>query len=131
AADLWQRALAENPNDADAHHGLGLIMVMRGDARRGIDHFREALRIDPNRPDTLSSLAWTLATHPNPAFQNGSEAVKLARRAVELKKDRDPFLLDILAAALARDRDFDEAARVAKEAADLADQQSKHDLAAS
>jgi tetratricopeptide (TPR) repeat protein len=130
AIPLWEKALRMDPTLSDAHHAMGMALLMQGENQNGFSHLRAALGIDPHRADTLSALAWAMATHPNPAYQDGVEAERLARRAIELSKSPDPHLLDTLAAALARQRKFDEAANVAQQAADLAQRQGADDLAA-
>ena len=49
----------------------------------------------------MNNLAWLLATAEQAQFRNAAKAVELARRACELTKYRQPFLLDTLAAAYA------------------------------
>ena len=50
-----------------------------------------------------------MATDPDPSVRNGSEAVRLAERAVQLTGAREPTLLDTLAAAYAEAGRFQEA----------------------
>jgi hypothetical protein len=57
-----------------------------------------------------------LATHPEPSLRNGPEAVALAKRAIKLSGDRDPYLLDTLAAAYAESGRYDDATAAAERA---------------
>jgi tetratricopeptide (TPR) repeat protein len=57
-----------------------------------------------------------LATCPEPDLRDGPRAVALARRAAELTHNQDANVLDTLAAALAEDGRFDEAAEIERRA---------------
>ena len=46
-----ERALALNPNDADAIGIMGFLMTCLGRAEDGIQHFRTAKRLNPYQPD--------------------------------------------------------------------------------
>jgi len=78
--------------------------------------------LQPNEVSTLQQMAWVLATFPDPSIRNGSEALALARRAVQLTKGKDPVILDTLAAAYAETSSFAEAVQTARTALDLASQ---------
>jgi tetratricopeptide (TPR) repeat protein len=131
AIALWRRAIAIEPGYADAHLGLGNALLMRGQTQEGLAHLQKVLQLDPNRVDALNSLAWTLATHPNRAYQDGPKAVGLAERAVELTSSNDPLPLDTLAASYARVGDFAKAVQTAEKAIAAARKLNKPDLARS
>ena len=59
------------------------------------------IHIRPNDVALLNDTAWILATSTESALRKGAKAVKLAQRAVELSGNREPSLLDTLAAAYA------------------------------
>jgi tetratricopeptide (TPR) repeat protein len=40
-------ALARNPDDATTHANQGWTLLEKGDSRKALEHFREALRLDP------------------------------------------------------------------------------------
>ncbi len=46
-----QRAVALNPNDANAIVGCGRLLARRGRPEEGIDRIREAMRLNPYHPD--------------------------------------------------------------------------------
>ena len=79
-------------------------------------NFKEALRLEPDSPSCLDALARLYATCPIAAFRNGAEAVRLAERACELTKRKNPGMLDTLAAAYAEAGRFADAVKTAKEA---------------
>jgi protein O-mannosyl-transferase len=83
--------------------------------------YQAALKVPPDQVGILNNLAWLLATCPDAAFRNGSEAVRLATRACELTKHAQPLLIGTLAAAQAEAGDFHAAIATAEQAAALAD----------
>ena len=47
----YQRAIALNPNDANAVGGSGNLLAYRGHLEEGIDRIREAMRLNPYHPE--------------------------------------------------------------------------------
>lgn len=117
----YEIALANNPKYADAHNNLGIALVTRGDFASAIEHFRAACKFKPDYLAALNGLAWLLATHPNPKFRDGSEAVRLASHAVKLTNGKDAGVLETLAAAYAESGDFTNALKSAQSALGNAD----------
>jgi len=78
------------------------------------------LRLQPDSVDVLANLAWLRATQADAHFRNGPEALKLARRAVELTGGKDIGCLEALAAACAETGSFAEAQEAAEKARGLA-----------
>jgi hypothetical protein len=68
----------------------------------------------------LIALGWVLSSHADASIRQPEEALRLARRAVELSETTDPRPLDVVAAALASVGRFDNATTMATTAADLA-----------
>ncbi|MDB6075539.1 MAG: Sel1 domain protein repeat-containing protein [Verrucomicrobiaceae bacterium] len=72
---------------------------------------RAAMREDD--PWASNDLAWFLSTCPDKAFQNGKEAVSIAKRAIRVLQDEKGEqrheMVDTMAAALARNGQFTEA----------------------
>jgi len=68
-----------------------------------------------NSPSFLQELAWSLATNRNSQARDGSKAVELAQRAIDLSEPNAATLM-ILAAALAENKDFREAGATVKQA---------------
>ncbi len=123
----FRKALEIQPNFAAVQYLLGDALAGRGEADEAIAHFRKALEMQPNNAAALNDMAWLRATYPNPKFRDGTEAVALARRAVELTPDR-PDPLDTLAAAYAEAGRFAEAVQAERKALDLAARQNKQAL---
>jgi hypothetical protein len=69
--------------------------------------------------DACNSLAWLLATCPDPAFRNGPKAVELAQTADRLSGGKNPVAVATLAAAYAATGRPADAANAAQRALDL------------
>lgn len=123
-------ALRLKPDWAEANGNLGSAQLAQGRVAQALAHFREALRVKPDSSAALNNLAWVLATYHDDNFRNGEESLALAERAAELSQHREPSLLDTLAAALAENRRFDEAVKMAEQAHTLAISLGDSELAA-
>jgi superkiller protein 3 len=124
-----QKALEIKPNYVEALYSLGVTFYLRGGIAEALVHWRRGLSLEPNNPPLLNQIAWVLATCSEASVRNGSEAVKLAERAVRLSGGREPAILDALAAAYAELGRFPESLQTARRALFLAIQQNKQPLA--
>lgn len=93
-----------------------------GDHARRRDDMEQAVRLAPDWPEAGNSLAWLLATCPEPRWRDGPRAAEIARRAARSLPETPPELLDTLAAALAECGDFDQARDYQRQAIDLMDE---------
>jgi tetratricopeptide (TPR) repeat protein len=98
----------------------GWLLQERGEYSGAVIDLRAALQKDSEDAEALNTLAWVLATCPDAAVRDGSEAVALARRACELTNWSWEPGLDTLAAALAEAGDFAGAVEIAGKAVALA-----------
>jgi type IV pilus assembly protein PilF len=57
AKEKLERSLKQNPKDADVHTSLGLLYDRVGDPKLADKHFREALRLAPDKPDISNNYA--------------------------------------------------------------------------
>jgi tetratricopeptide (TPR) repeat protein len=130
ALDHYRRAVWAEPGSAAVQFNLAAAMEQRGEYVMAIAHYRLAVGCPGAAPDAFRKLAWLLAVAPQPELRNGSQAVELAQRALQLLGERDARCLDVLAAALAEAGNFDQAGRVAQEAVQLAAIRGDNDLAA-
>ena len=122
--------LRRKPDDADAHNRLGEILARQGKAKEALQSYEAALRLQPDLPDALRNQAWILATCPDPQFRNGGEALRLARRALELTSAANIHALDALAAAYAETGQFSPAVDSAEKALALARASNQAETAA-
>ncbi|MEI6537802.1 MAG: hypothetical protein WCN98_20840, partial [Verrucomicrobiaceae bacterium] len=108
------------PDRAAVHNHAGSVLLRMGRMESAKIHFEKALAADPPEPETLNSLAWILATSPDPYMRNGPRAMMLARKAGSQLENRNPEMLKTLAAALAECSRFSEAAQTAGVALEMA-----------
>lgn len=125
----WRSALQLDPKYAEAHDRLGDALDAQGRTAEALAHWRESIDVQPNDAQTLRRAAWALATSPDAAIRNGTEALALAVRAVELSSGEDARLLDTLAAAYAEKGQFADAALTARRAQARAAQEGQSALA--
>ena len=112
--------LNKDPEIREGHSMLGLLLDVAGMRSEAMRTFSAGLERDPNNLKILRELAWIKATSKDAQWRNGAEAVQLAKRVVEWAP-RDPDFLQVLAAAYAENRQFDDAVQSARRALRLAD----------
>ena len=57
AREKLERALEQNPKDPNVHTSLGLLYDRTGEPKLADKHFREALRLAPDKPDLSNNYA--------------------------------------------------------------------------
>jgi type IV pilus assembly protein PilF len=57
AREKLERSVKQNPKDPDVHTSLGLPYDRTGEAKLADKHFREALRLAPDKPDLINNYA--------------------------------------------------------------------------
>jgi len=119
AVQCLERAIALAPDRAEPHYQLGFLAGLRGDPKRAIACYQEALRLKPTWSSPANNLAWLLATHPDAALRDPQAAVQWAELAVN-QSGTNPSSLDTLAAAYAAAGRFPAAIRAAEQALTLA-----------
>ncbi|HEX4129537.1 MAG TPA: tetratricopeptide repeat protein [Pirellulales bacterium] len=112
-------AIRLDSDSAEAHVKRGRAYSTEHRYPSAIQDFNDALQRDANDPDTLGNLAMLLAMVPDDTVRDGKRAVTLANRGCELTGQKDPWLLDVLAAAYAEIGKFDDAIRTEKRALEL------------
>jgi serine/threonine protein kinase/Flp pilus assembly protein TadD len=118
---LYAKLAAKDPKDADLRKQLDsgyqflatrlMATGFRHDAEKA---FRQALEFEPGDPTLLNGLAWLLACRPDLPPHDPSQAVKLAKQALErAPKSRD--ILNTLGVAYFRAGDLKSAAEALRE----------------
>jgi tetratricopeptide (TPR) repeat protein len=120
-----EKAVQIRPDAADFHLRLGDACRQAGRAAEAISQYEKTLKIIPNHAKAASSLAWMLATTPDPSLRNGARAVQLALLAGQLSGGQDPKVIGVLAAAYAETGDFSKAAATVQRALQLAGTENK------
>ena len=120
----FRRALELDPKEVDPYRNLAKALADQGDWRGAVLACRDGLALESEHRVLLTQLARLLATSPDPAIRQGrgDEALQLAQRADELSQGSDVIVLDTLAAALANVGRYEQAARVSRQAQQLATQ---------
>jgi Tfp pilus assembly protein PilF len=116
AAEQSGKKALSTRSRVECHFNLGLVLDRQGQPIQAIDHYRQALQIDPDFDGALNNLAWLLATSSQANLRNGTEAVALARRACDLTQERTTVYIGTLAAAYAEAGNFPEAISSAEKA---------------
>jgi Flp pilus assembly protein TadD len=100
---------------------LAALLHETGNVGEAVEQYRAALRREPDSLEALNNLAWLLATSPDAAVRNGSDAVRFAEQACRLTNRTNPGLIGTLAAAYAEAGRFNDAVEAAGQAAALAE----------
>ena len=115
-----EAVLQASSENAFAQFYLGQARVSLQQLDQALAHLRAAVRLRPDWPDALGALAWILATAPEAQYRNGAEAITLVETVSAVTDQKQPTLLDTLAAAYAEVGRFDDAVVTAQKAADRA-----------
>ena len=120
AIGQFQQLLHEKPEDPDLHFVLAHAYYLNKDMPSAVEELTHSLKIRPDSPNTENELAWIYATSSDPEYRKPSEALALARRAVQSSKEPVPAILDTLAEALLINGQPQEALKTEEQAAKLA-----------
>jgi tetratricopeptide (TPR) repeat protein len=118
------------PDIPDTNYYCGHAFYRQGQPDRAVPYYERALQIDPAFVPALLELA-SLRIRTDPKLSNLDEALRLATKACEVTRRRDPLALKTLAGVYALRGRFDDAARTAREAFDVARATGDQFLAAS
>ena len=129
AVNYLAQAARLQPGNAQAHCELAMALGAQRQNASAVQHYTEALRIEPNLPEALNNLAWIRATEEKAELRDGAEAVRLAERACALSGRKEPGPMGTLAAAYAEAGRFEEAIMTAMQAKEMALAAGKNDLA--
>lgn len=128
ARDELRRTARLKPDNATAHFYLGLASLESRDFAGALNAFADAERLRPDWAEPLNAHAWLLSTSPDDKLRDGTLAIRLATRAVELTSHKQPAILNTLAAAYAETGQFTEAVATANQAVQTAQQLGQTNL---
>ena len=106
----FDRALALQPDLAEANNDLGALLAQAGDLQAAIERFRAAIASTPEYPDALNNLGYALLLTGNDA-----EARALYEKALALQPDF-PEALNNFGLLLGRAGEMDRAERLFRDA---------------
>ncbi len=121
-ADLT-KAIELNPKLWGAYLLRGFVYHGQSQYDKAISDFTKAIEIDPELHFAYNYKALLLATCLDASYRDGSKAVELAKKAVELSPQ--PWNLATLAAAYAEVGKFEDAIATQEKAIDLVEKERK------
>lgn len=129
ALEDYARAIEVDARYVPARVSRADLLEAGGEWSAAQAEYARALELDPDHAGAASGLGWLLATSPVAADRDGARAMALLRPFCEASKWEDWALLDVYAAAAAEAGAWDEAARWAAVARDLAPDDFASDIA--
>jgi len=116
AIDVLRDGLRDSPC-AMSHHSE-LDVFLRAEQRYAdlVSILESAIDDCPDEVGLLNNYAWALATLPDAQLRNGEESERLIKRVLERAGREDPSHLDTLAAAVAEQGRYAEAAEIQRRA---------------
>ena len=111
AALLAETVLLANPDDADAHHVLGVQALSTGALAAACRHLESATAFAPQEPWYWCNLGHARLQQAKSKKDGFAASIAASRRALELKPDYSQARYN-LACALLEDHSFDEAAEL-------------------
>lgn len=116
AVGWWQDAHRRKPDDIDTLCLLAIHYASQANYSNSAACYRQVMEWNPDHPFARAQLAWLLATCPDNATRNGSEAVLLARKLPAMSGGRSARAYDILATAEAEAGNYERAVEMAESA---------------
>jgi len=116
AIQQYRRVLQLEGDSAKAYDRIGGLLAAQGKLNEAMQHFHKAMQLEPGWPLPINNIAWLLATRPDAKPSDADEAIRLAKRAVELSNYRNMKYLDTLGVAYASAGQFDRAITTAQAA---------------
>ena len=115
---IIKREIKNNPESPNLYKMMGDLLYDHLDYSEAIAYYEKSLSLDPENPETLNNLAWMLTTCDDRMRSDPARSIKLAQKAVKLKKS--PHILDTLAESYYAAGMYAEAVKTGREALELA-----------
>ena len=128
AIPAYEEIARQLPKAPQSHLLLAQTLSATGKNDGALREYRVALHLDPNSPETLTKVAWQLATSPDPHLRSGTEAVQLAEHACDLTSRKNAEPLSTLAAAYAAAGRFSDAVAANLDAQEIARSSGQKEL---
>ena len=112
------------PENGKAHFALADAYRERQEFAKAVKSYKETLRRDPKLYVAAGKLAWILASHPSPEIREPKAALIIANRLLSLYGEKDPNILDLQGIAFAANGDYEAAAKNARIALELLEEES-------
>jgi Flp pilus assembly protein TadD len=119
-AEKQLRELLQLRPDLEARSQLASLLYQTAKFGEAVAEYRQLVAAKPDQPEALSNLAWLLATSPDSAVRNGTDAVRFAEQACRLTGYQRAPMVGSLAAAYAEAGRFTEAVVATQRAIELA-----------
>ena len=119
AAEMFRLAAQDQPNSGPALAGLGQALAELRDDRAAADALTRATQLNDRDAGSQLKLAWLRATSELADFRDGQAALVVAAKLAQQTRNRDPRVLDVVAAALAELGDYERAVQAAEQALKL------------
>jgi tetratricopeptide (TPR) repeat protein len=116
----YNAALELDPNDGSTYHHRGNAFRASGHYEHARADLERAVKCNPTDVESLTDVAWLLATCPDSRIRNGSKAVTYATKVCELTAWERSNTLSTLAAACAESGRMADAAKWQTKAVELA-----------
>jgi tetratricopeptide (TPR) repeat protein len=135
AGHYWHDAEQRKFANSDIYYHLGILTLLEvpllelGGPQEGVARLEKSLQLDSKKAVAAHTLAWALATFPDPAIRDGQRAVTLAEQVCARGNYRDVEAIDTLGAAYAAAGRFTEAVRVVQIAVNVAIAQRRLEFA--
>jgi tetratricopeptide (TPR) repeat protein len=114
------------PKNPDGHNIYGVILARQGKLDDAISELQKAVALSPNSAECHYNLGRAYA-----ASNRYAEALPQLESAAKLTSNREPEILQMLAAMYSENGNSPQAVTIARQALDLAEQQQNSDLALS
>ncbi len=112
AQELLEAFVGKNPPTSEGQRALADLLAEQKLYPEAIQHYKQALRLQPSNAAAQNNLAWLYATSEDPRYRNPTAALQHALHAVELTHWKEAGFIDTLAEAQYANRNFAEAVKV-------------------
>ncbi|HMK33743.1 MAG TPA: tetratricopeptide repeat protein [Desulfomonilaceae bacterium] len=99
------KALSVKPDFVDALRLRAWVHNRMGKCREASEDFARVEKLSPNDAWTMQDKAWFLLTCPDEKLQDSTEAMKLAKKALEMTNGKDGVVQETIAEAFFRQGD--------------------------